>query len=128
MTSSAGALGHDSRLPRPGSAMPTNMVAPRGQMSRVLTLCQEVWTYGSALDVTSAYKLPTMRVARPPLIFVLASGLDFHDRLLHCLIHGPANLMVGLRHAFRIEVPADHAEHAITVGIVEIGRDDIRGI
>jgi len=36
----------------------------------------------------------------------LSPGLDFRDRPLHCLIHSPANLMVGLRYAFLVEVLA----------------------
>jgi hypothetical protein len=35
-----------------------------------------------------------------------APGLDFRDRPLHRLIHGPANLMIGLRYAFLVEVLA----------------------
>src|SRR5215475_4600381 len=64
--------------------------------------------------------------SRPPS--GLSPALDFRDRLLHCLIHGPANLMVGLRHAFLVEVLAYRAEHTVAVRLVEIGDDDICGV
>src|SRR5258708_14912996 len=72
-------------------------------------------------------KYPQVPGAAPPPK-LLSPGLDFRDRPLHCLIHGAANLMVGLRHAFLVEVLAYRAEHAVAVGIVEIGGDDIRGV
>jgi hypothetical protein len=45
-----------------------------------------------------------VRVCAPPRR--LSPGLDFRDRPLHCLIHSAANLMVGLRHTFLVEVLA----------------------
>src|SRR5215470_8513309 len=61
--------------------------------------------------------------------FVLQSALppelNFRGSLCHRFLHGAANLMVGLRDALLVEVLAQHAEHAVAIGLVEIGSDDI---
>jgi hypothetical protein len=103
---------------QPALSVPANWRRPRANVARPVTHSPP-WASQSTKRL--------QRVGGSPFL-LLPSGLDFHDRLLHCLIHGAANLMVGLRHAFRIEVAADHAEHAVTIGMIEIGRDDIGGV
>jgi hypothetical protein len=111
---------HSAVRLQPPLSVPANMAAPAGK-------CRAPGNSQPAIGITYSKKCLQCEL-RDRRFLLLSSGLDFHDRLLHCLIHGAANLMVGLCHAFRVEVPADRAEHAVTVGMVEIGRDDIGGI
>src|SRR5216684_21062 len=58
----------------------------------------------------------------------LSARFDFCDRLCHQLVHGAADLVIGLLDVLGVEIPADLPEHVVVAGFLEIGHDHLLGI
>src|SRR5271166_5135607 len=60
--------------------------------------------------------------------YCLSARFDFRDRLCHELIHGAANLVIGLHDALGVEIATDLAEHVVVPGFLEFGHDHLLGV
>src|SRR5437660_1339734 len=57
-----------------------------------------------------------------------SAGLDLGNCLFHQLLHGAADLMIGLIDALGVEILAQLAEDILLAGLLEVGGDDFLGI